>query len=255
MHDPMTLAFEIKRLWPTRLSWPLRRLYWPALIQVWHVDPERDGSDDSCGWSFVRVPESIRDSLTFEAGCEARGPWLLSDRAKQPISVADAELKLRGAIKTTALACRVKISPEKTAELAADLVHSPVDNIRSSLCFLPGYHSNSDEDRESDRAEAAHRLYLILARILLTRARPWWKHPRWHFWHWRVQVVPLQSFKRWAFSRCCMCGGRFTYGYAPVTNQWHGTGPRWFKSEAGVFHSECDRPKPRPVQEGARDVN
>lgn len=36
MHDPMTVAFEIPRPWP--------------LVTVWHVDPERDGTDDSCDW-------------------------------------------------------------------------------------------------------------------------------------------------------------------------------------------------------------
>lgn len=248
MHDPSTLVFEIKRPWPTRHRIGRGR-YFPPLVMVWHEDPEADGSDDSCGWSFARVPKSIRDSLRFEAGCEARNPWLLRDCAKAPLSIADAELKLQGAILTTARACKAKCSHKRASELASDLLHSPIDNIRSSLCFLPGYHSNSDEDRESDREQAAHHLYLIFARILLTRARPWWKHPRWHFWHWRFNVVPLQSFKRWAFSRCCVCGGRFAYGSAVCTNQWHGTGPQWFKSEAKVFHSKCDTSaKPAPVK-------
>lgn len=243
MHDPSTLVFSIKRPWPYRSGIGRRRWFWPSWIDIWHEDPETDGSDDSCGYSYVRVPKAIIDALSFDAGCEARSPWLLRDRAKLPLSIVDAEAKLCAAILTTARECRVKCSRERAANLARDLLHNPVYNIRSKLCFLPGWHTNFDEDRESDRKEAAHNLYVILARILLTDARPWWRHPRWHVWHWRITIRPLQDFKRWAFSRCCKCGGRFTFGYCPTTYQWNGTGPLWFKSEAGVFHADCDRPK------------
>lgn len=50
MHDPLTVAFTIPRPWPRRANWSTRRWYWPALVTVWHVDPETDGTDDSCGW-------------------------------------------------------------------------------------------------------------------------------------------------------------------------------------------------------------
>ena len=44
MHDPMTLAFTI----PNPLT--LRKKYPSSLVEVWHVDPERHGNDDSCDW-------------------------------------------------------------------------------------------------------------------------------------------------------------------------------------------------------------
>lgn len=240
MHDPSTLAFSIKRPWPTKRIGRWR--YWPSLVDIWHIDPEADGSDDSCGWSFVKVPKAIIRELEFDAGCEARDPWLLRDAAKRPISIVDAERKLAYAILHVARRIKVRCSHRRAERLAARLIHCPVDNVRSSLCFLPGYHSNFAEDREKDRARSAHELYVIIARILLTDARPWWKHPRWHFWHWQIRIVLLQTFKRWAWSRCCKCGGRFKWGYSVTTNSWHGTGPLWFKSEQGVFHADCDRP-------------
>ena len=52
MHDPMTVAFEIRS--------PIKRKnkffpegYRQSLVTIWHVDPEKDGTDDSCGW-FMR---------------------------------------------------------------------------------------------------------------------------------------------------------------------------------------------------------
>lgn len=65
MHDPMVVAFEIRRPWPRirrsypdrprwRLSWspfwyvPGWELYWPGLITVWHVEPNGADSGDVC---------------------------------------------------------------------------------------------------------------------------------------------------------------------------------------------------------------
>ena len=39
MYDPKTIAHEIK-------------LFGRYFITIWHVDPERNGTDDSCGWVF-----------------------------------------------------------------------------------------------------------------------------------------------------------------------------------------------------------
>lgn len=70
MHDPMTVAHEIKYPWYKYKPWPKECTKWediPAqsqhkhsswwkggyretFITIWHVDPERDGSDDSCDW-------------------------------------------------------------------------------------------------------------------------------------------------------------------------------------------------------------
>lgn len=94
MHDPMTVAFELRRPWPNRfgesevgwcprgiirsraeaarrhggrrwyatpfLDWHGHRYHFPALVTVWHVDPDLRGDDDSCRhaaakrWGFQR---------------------------------------------------------------------------------------------------------------------------------------------------------------------------------------------------------
>lgn len=69
MHDPMTVAFEIRRPWPQRSSfkpnasvrwkigysafWTLAgsEYYWPGFITVWHVDPSGFDSGKDCPWS------------------------------------------------------------------------------------------------------------------------------------------------------------------------------------------------------------
>jgi hypothetical protein len=73
MHDPMTVAFEIRRPWPRREQWhdsvhpkrtktlprwdvglsPFwtvagRGIYWPGMITIWHVEPGGHDSGEVC---------------------------------------------------------------------------------------------------------------------------------------------------------------------------------------------------------------
>lgn len=230
MHDPMTVAAS----WPKYNSWLYKRV--GTQVTLWHRDPEKDGTDDSCGWSFVKVPKSIKSTLDFWGGEEAKHPWFQRDCAKEPQSVADAECLLRGALLQTAHVCHVKLSCDAAGALASRLIHNQVDNIRSSLVFLPGWHSNNPEPTEYDRKEHASRFFWILARVLLTDSRPWYRHPRWHIHHWRLQIHSLQNLRRWLFDRCAGCGKRFSYGYCPTAN-WSGD---------AVWHSECYPHAPAP---------
>lgn len=174
MHDPSTVAFEIRRPWPVKRE-PGGLLgdskYYPPIITVWHEDPEKDGSDDSCDWFGYKKPLTPKEMAIFDALW--RLETLLDNRPHYPDS------------------------PEHRA-------------------FQP-----------------------LKDAIRALRVREGWRiHPRWHVWHWRFQVHPLQQFKRWAFSRCCKCGRRFTWGYSPM-GPWSGTGPRWFRNEPGVYHHDC----------------
>lgn len=44
---------------------------------------------------------------------------------------------------------------------------------------------------------------------------------RFHVHHWKVQVHPWQTLKRFLFERCAECGRGYPWGYAPVR---HGKG-------------------------------
>lgn len=51
MHDPMTVAFEIKL--PFYYTYEIcghKNKMWYTLITIWHNDPCTDGTDDSCDW-------------------------------------------------------------------------------------------------------------------------------------------------------------------------------------------------------------
>jgi hypothetical protein len=66
--------------------------------------------------------------------------------------------------------------------------------------------------------------------------RDHWKHPH----HWKIQVHPLQAFRRWALTRCAWCGGKSRKG-DPVNCGfgWDAERGPWWRGEQGLFHSGC----------------
>lgn len=65
---------------------------------------------------------------------------------------------------------------------------------------------------------------------------------RWqlHIHHWRLQVTPLQQWRRRLLTRCTWCNGRSVKG-DPVnhSHQWDGPRSHWWQGEKGLFHSDC----------------
>jgi hypothetical protein len=198
MHDPMTQAFEIRQFWRRPNQWGFK----PPLVTIWHVDPERDGSDDSCDWWGRRLTEREEE---FAA------------------SLIDNETgNLRYMFSTF-------------IPVPCGIGHTDREQCYGNNCKLGEFVENMDRDEMKSKIRSIVRCY--------KREFRWWRYPvRWHFWHWKIQIHPLQNFKRWAFSRCSKCGRGFAWGYSPVTNSWDSGGPRWFRSERGTFHADCDRP-------------
>lgn len=253
MHDPRTVAFDIKRPWPqltdadSRRTWG--RFYWPTWITIWHVDPEKDGTDDSCGW-FQRARHlnpaylaRVRSEFAFFWDRD-RCCWFRDAPDQMPrLSTISITLQMfRLAAKAYYTGRRfdrhgwrgMRRFMRRHLDEVLAFAENPLDSMRP---FIEQIYGNTDDSREERIAHAA----AIVGACVARWEQPWYRHPRWHVWHWRIQVHPLQLFKRWAFSRCEKCGKGFAYGYAPTSHSWHGTGPRWFRSEPGVFHGDCSR--------------
>lgn len=274
MHDPMIVAHEIKYPWFRHLPWTKkyrdlegwdkkhawkdrmsederrgRDAFWDegyreTFITIWHVDPERDGSDDSCGYSYIRLSKRQKNRLKNAAWHEGQNPHFLCCTAKEwDGTISEAEALYRGMVLLVCRVLKLNITFDQACKYASEACHiMDIGKTGGTFCFLPGYHTNSKTDSKEDRQEHFFGIMCGVARNILTDRRPWWKHPKWHFWHWKIQCDPLIDFKRWAFSRCSKCGKGFAWGYSPVTNNWNGTGPLWFRSEKYTFHSDCNSP-------------
>lgn len=252
MHDPMTQAFVIPWRWKwNSFSNGKRWRYWVPLVTIWHNDPERRGSDDSCGWFTPPFTETQREIVKALSDDEARDPWFQSLNAEKNHNPVECETLVRGAFFLVSRClenrCGARpISVDDATRWAAEFVHNSCDNMRNSLSFKSGYHSNwyrdgvpnsAEEDRWWREKTAEGFFGAVMGKILRER-RPWFRHPKYHFWHWKLQFHLAQSFKRWAFTRCDKCGGRFKWGQTGVSGNWYGTGPRWFKSEQ-LSHMNC----------------
>jgi len=218
MHDPMTVAFNL------------------GPLTVWHVDPEADGTDDSCGWSHPKLGPREKSLVKEMADWEEKFPYYFNRTAFVPdpqypelrkISPGDAMALCINAFRVIAWRLDRKSLDPRLFMKAAWIGIDDVDNLQHVFV------ANSRQDREH--------LFWCLVRAYLRHTRPWWKHPRWHFWHWQLQFGPTQKLKRWLFSRCSKCGKGFSWGYSPVTSDWDGNGPAWFRGERNVFHHDCDR--------------
>lgn len=277
MHDPMTLVWRIRiplpwfrgskfrtnkdgKLVPNafRMRAEIR------LVDIWHNDPCTDGSDDSCSVRKL-LPRKHGSLLKHLGSDEAGSPWFLRERAKIPASPADAEALLRGALWHVARCLRLnrwslfhkRVTFDWCTREASELLHNTADNVRSSLCLLPGYHTNDQNpdgppveeidiedtaawEREGRRSlddprypkeasaywrtERSESFFFMIAKILSRETARWWQHPRWHFWHWSFQVHAWQWFMRRYVERCSQCRKRFRGG--PVSADWGGTNRR-----------------------------
>lgn len=242
MHDPMTVAFEIPVPFTGRKNdaggW---EEYPKTLIRIWHVDPEKDGSDDSCGW-FIRarhadqkILEDIKKSFRFEY------EYLFTDNGSPKFSPQAITLHLFRRAAYQHFNDWKKVDRYIKDHLH-DLLHFAENPVDSLLGTINETTKNAIQDEQKWNL-----LAVIIYPYILRDLRPWYKSPRWHIWHWKIQVPLIQNLQRWLFSRCAGCGKGFKFGESPTSMSWTSEGPRWFRSERGIYHSHCI-PAPKMVQ-------
>lgn len=203
MHDPMTVAFTIKYPWRayprSERTDDFKKHYRKGFITVWHVDPEADGSDDSCGYSIPHLNDEQRSLLRGLAWVEAHHPQFMTCRAKRWTGGrAEAEVAYRGLLIHVAKRAGIPITFDQAAHQASLDLHQPdCSDTANVFCFLPGWHTTSETDSLQDREDVFYARVCTIARWMLIDRRPWWRHPRWHIHHWRIQCHPLQALRRW----------------------------------------------------------
>lgn len=244
MHDPLTVAFEIKYPWRAgRIGIKTNHPYRKSFITIWHKDPEKDGTDDSCGWFMrsrhgsVSVLNKIKKSFeqnwdrvftSDESGKTYFCGYFNPVSGDPVMSVYAIVLNLIFLAAREVLGGsdygRVRARRFCTKHLVEILLfaENPVDSLHDSIILKFG----KSENREKRISSMASCIYAWILR----EQRPWWKHPKWHVWHWRIQVHPLQKLWRFLFRRCCKCGKRLGWNESPISS-WSGN---------SIWHQGCD---------------
>lgn len=282
MRDPMTVAHDIKYPWWKYRPWPRRVLdaaasrysslkdewegmepsekrgrspiwekgYRESFITIWHNDPERDGTDDSCGFCVPKLSREHRERLKALAWNEARDPYFLRQSGKVWAgSQAEAEAMWRGLVLLICKYAHVKMTFDEAATIASLTIHSPEScPAADRLCFQPSYHTNSKTDSREERQEYFYGMCCNLLAWILKDRRPWYRHPRWHIWHWRIQCHPWQSLRRGLFDRCEVCGKGFPIAATVVSTCWDRPRPTglarlaFWRSTTHIRHDNCQSP-------------
>lgn len=229
MHDPMTVAHEIK--WP--LSFRKNSIsggkYYSPFITIWHVDPEKDGTDDSCGW-FKRARhgdqemlERIRKDFDFEF------QYWFNDAGYPQFSTIAISVDMYSKAAWAMFKLNRRKHRRFMRKYLYDIIHFAENHVDSLLPAITMKHGV-----ESKEARVKHFAQIIYGDIL-RKITPWYKHPRWHIHHWKIQFHPWQNFKRRHFDKCCICGKR-GFKSSPISD-WNGT---------RLWHQECDRNTAKP---------
>jgi hypothetical protein len=251
MHDPLTVAFEIKYPWKKYAKTKgglLSSDYRESLITIWHKDPCKDGSDDSCGWfkrakhGDTEVLEKIVKRFEFDWDSTFQSENALYSRGLFHPS-GDPHLSVSGIVLNlffTAVSVHFEVDGRSNWKKSRrwmkrnlfDILifaENPTDSLFDGITrkFEIGCKEEHTPERRKERIK---RMAACIYGWILRQERPWYRHPRWHVWHWRLQIHPWQQLKRGLFDRCCKCHKRFKFGESPISD-WNGT---------RIWHQRCD---------------
>lgn len=255
MYDPQSVAHEIRYPWvkhKTKMKDGSVSKYRASFITIWHVDPEKPGTcnrrDDSCGW-FDRGPGPYADAVAYvlkDKSFMHDVSLTLARKVRMPYpfyeGISEEQLYGNRLVAGDALALCLMIATElelrrwwngqkgkegacRNWRLKAFTKHRDVAGVATRLALC-----SFDNLSHVETPESAVRL---IAAALNRHFRPWYKHPRWHVWHWKFQIHPLQQFNRWAFVRCDHCKGMFRWNEGVIGD---GSGKR-------IWHDKCDQPR------------
>lgn len=236
MHDPMTVAHELK--WPWKNRYGMR----DSWLTIWHVDPEKDGTDDSCGW-FIRARHCDQDVLAkvvkaFDFDWDRvfvsdskntyyTGLFYPTDQYEgaprlSPIAITLCLYRLAAHVVFNSNWRKTNRFMQKYLHDIVMFAENPFDSLHPAITQQFGKDGNRDE-------RIAHFASIIYSDIM-RKLRPWWEHPRWHIHHWSIQWHFWQKLRRFLFERCAKCGKRYHWGYCPIGNWEH----------TKTWHIQCD---------------
>lgn len=264
MHDPMTQICSFpsyrQQEWMQKRWWIPKFIARYELFTLWHVDPEKDGSDDSCGW-FKRAKHGDKEVLekivkafefdwdrTFEPSKQDHDdedgefiPKVYYCGLFQPNG--DPHFSVSGiVINLFFIACiehfksdgrtnwkRGKKFMRKHLLDILLFAENPTDSMFDSITrkFQKGcgeeYGTRAREERIRGAASTIYGW-------ILRAEQPWYRHPRWHVHHFKIQIRLLQRLHRWLFVKCAICKKRLRYNETAIGN-WGGN---------SIWHERCD---------------
>lgn len=222
MHDPLSQICEVKITIP--FMGKSRKAYrggWIRLFEIWHKDPCKDGSDDSCGrfmrsrYGDKKVLDSIASDFLFEWNAHYQ-PWF-SVSGDPVMSTMGITLQMFRIAAWNHFDKDRKKTDRYMEKHLYRILHFAENTCDTLATSIQGKYGEDKEPKE-DRARS---LAACVYGCILRETRPWWRHPNLHVHHWSFEFPVLRKFKRLLWERCMKC--RKTLGWnKPVYSDWHG---------------------------------
>ena len=199
------------------------------LITIWHNDPEIKGNDDSCGYSFAHVPEAIYKKVLSDFEFEFKHGYWFDKEGNRKFSTMGVTLCMYSRAAWTYFIWKHHDNTSGRSyrqyqrfmrKYLFDFLHfaeNSNDSLYNSINKVYG------EDPSPERF--AH----TVIRDIITKDRPWYKHPKWHIHHWKIQFVFFRDLKRRYWDKCSICGKR-GFGNQSACSNWQGD---------KIWHCEC----------------
>lgn len=240
MHDPMTVAFEIRLPFgghTSVLGNGTKHTMRPAFITIWHKDPEkRRGrvcrrADDTCGWSRPNPSREEHEAIEKLAAQQYKEicSRQVAEAERQTYAYVCNDPSTVDAVYWSWRALKHHFNRKvlwqygteltfKEWQAVFTLATNPVDSVRFTFTQIHD-------------VETFTEFFMIVYNNYLRFYRPWYKHPKWHVHHWRIQFHPWQKFYRRFFQKCAVCGKRGFPKGVHAMGDWSGT---------RTWHSTCD---------------
>lgn len=236
MHSPETVAFEIHLGRKEKKDGNYRL----PLITIWHNDPEKDGTDDSCGW-FIRprhVDQDVLKKIQNEFDFNYKHNYWFNKKGKQIFSTIGTLMQMYQCAAWIHFKHNRKKKDAFMLKHCSNIIQfaeNPIDCGGDSITNKWNY-----ENREERFGGMAGMIYTDILR----KERKWYQHPKWHIHHWSIQFHPVQQLKRKFWDKCSVCGKRGFNGSAMA--DWYGT---------KIWHQECDKSHKKPTNKAIKDLS
>lgn len=208
-----------------------------TLFTLWHKDPDRKGDDDSCGW-FKRArhgDKAVLEKIVKRFEFDWDGVFKSDDGSVYPCGYFNVggmpRFSVHGIVLNLMFLAGIEVlGSRKTASRFCQknlfeillFAENPTDSLHDTLTLKWG----KDEKRE----ERIRNLASCIYGYLLRETQPWYRHPRWHVLHWRLQIHFWQTIRRALFDRCVKCGRGFRWGETAISS-WSGE---------SIWHARCE---------------
>lgn len=245
MHDPKTVAFEIYLGSKKKKNGHYRN----PLITIWHNDPEKDGTDDSCGWfararhgdkeMLKKIRSAIESNFDSTYVSDSNGTLYLTGyftpiTGAHVMSVYGIALCMFSAAAWQFFKYDIKKQSKWMNDNLFEILHfaeNPTDSLKDDITGMFRRGCNEKWNREEALTNYANIIY----GWILRSTRKWYQHPRWHIHHWNIKFHPIQRLKIRYWDKCSICGKR-GFKSSPM-GDWYGT---------KLWHQECDKVNQKP---------